>query len=353
MKNIENFSSLLEAYFNERMLNQIQASPHTIASYSNTFQLLLKYANRRLKKIPSQLTLGDLNAKFLCEFLDNLEKERGISARTRNARLAAIRSFYKYLSYRLPEFGALIQEVLAIPNKRKEEKLIEFLTVEEVEALLAVPNQKTWIGRRDHTLLVVAIQTGLRVSELVKLKWENVHLDQSAYVKCLGKGRKNRITPLSRQSIRYLREWSKELSSATSCFVFSTIHGCEMSSHSVRYLLKKYTAIAVKRSPSLKHKKVTPHVLRHTTAMRLLQSGVDLASIALWLGHESIKTTYIYLQANIEMKEKILEKLHLIKTSKKRYIPCNETMKFLKNLSSIGKSKSEKRQNGRKNKKNG
>lgn len=332
-----NIPHLLEAFFNERMIGQMQASPHTIASYSDTFQLILKYAARELKKKPSELTLNDFNAQFLCEFLDDLEKSRKICARSRNARLVAIRSFFHYLSYRLPEYGALINEVLAIPEKRMGQKLIDFLTNEEVNALLNTPNQKTWIGKRDHTFLVVAIQTGMRLAELTALLWKDVHLEQGAHIECIGKGRKNRSTPLSKQAINCLLIWSRELDSLPSDIVFPTIHGSKMSPDSVQYMIKKHTIIAAKHCRSLISKKITPHVLRHTTAMRLVQAGVDLSSIALWLGHESIKTTYIYLRADIAMKEKILKKLPPLNTKTSRYKPSDKTMVFLKKLSSSGK----------------
>ena len=204
-----NIPCLLEAFFIERLIKQRQASPHTIASYSDTFQLILQYAARKLKKTPSKLTINDFDSQFLCEFLDDLEKNRKISVRTRNARLVAIRSFFRYLSYRLPESGALINEVLSIPEKRMSQKLIDFLTIQEVEALLDAPNQKKWIGKRDHVFLVVAIQTGMRLAELTTLKWEDVHLEQGAHIKCLGKGRKNRSTPISKQAIKYLNLWLK------------------------------------------------------------------------------------------------------------------------------------------------
>jgi len=324
---------LLEAFFNERMKGQVQASSHTIASYSDTFQLILKYAASKLKKTPSELTINDFNAQFLCEFLDDLEERRKICARTRNARLVAIRSFFRYLSYRLPESGALINEVLAIPEKRTGQKLIDFLTNDEVHALLNAPNQESWIGKRDHTFLVVAIQTGMRLSELNALTWKDVHLEQGAYIECLGKGRKNRSTPLSKLAIKCLFLWAKEVDASPKDIVFPTIHGSKMSPDSVQYMLKKHTKIATKHCRSLTSKKITPHVLRHTTAMRLVQAGIDLASIALWLGHESIKTTYVYLRADMEMKERILKKLPPLNTNTSRYNPSDKTMTFLKNLS--------------------
>lgn len=329
-------STFLEAFFTVRLIKQKRVSPHTIASYSETFQLLFKYARDQLKKPPSQLTLQDLNAQFLSQFLDDLETKRKITARSRNLRLAAIRSFFQFLAYQLPEMHHLINQVLAIPNKRVVKKLIDFLTKDEVDALLNAPDQKKWVGKRDHALLLIAIETGLRLSELLGLKWKDVHLDQGAYIECQGKGRKERCIPLSGLSNRCLHTWGKEVTHLQCDIVFPTIYGKKMSPDAFQYLIKKYSQIAARYCPSLIDKKITPHMLRHTTAMRLVQSDVDLSSIALFLGHESIKTTYIYLSANMEMKEKILKKLPILNTKTLRYKPTDPTMKFLKNLSKGG-----------------
>jgi integrase/recombinase XerD len=326
-------SAFLEAFFSIRLIQQKHVSPHTIVSFSKTFQLLFEYAERVLKKTPAELTLQDINAQFLSRFLDDLEKKRKITPRTRNLRLTALRSFFHFLAPQLPELSNLIAQVLAIPNKRFVRKLIDFLTDDEIDVLLNVPDQKKWMGKRDHALLLIAIQTGARLSELIELKWKDVHLGQGAYIECQGKGRKERCIPLAPQSNKCLQAWSKEAIYAPSGVVFPTIHGKKMSSDAFQYLIKKYTRIGEKICPSLIGKKVTPHVLRHTTAMQLVQNGVDLSSIALLLGHESIKTTYIYLNSNMEMKEKILKKLPTINTKTKRYKPNDRMMNFLKNLS--------------------
>lgn len=328
-----NIPALMEAFLNERMIRQKQVSPHTLASYSDTFRLLLQYAEKELKKKLSDLTINDFNAQFLCRFLDNQEECRKICARTRNARLVAIRSFFNYLLYRLPGSGGLITEVLAIPEKRTGTKLIDFLTEEEVAALLNAPNREEWIGKRDYTFLVIAIQTGMRLAELTALKWKDVHLEQIAYIECCGKGRKNRVIPLSKESIKCLSLWSKETHSTSSDIVFPTIHNHKISADTVQYMLKKYSMAAAKHCHSLVLKKVTPHMLRHTTAMGLVQNNVELASVALWLGHESIKTTYMYLKADMAMKEKILKKLPPLNIKTSRYKPKAEIMTFLKNLS--------------------
>jgi integrase/recombinase XerD len=329
MEKKEKISYLLEAFFNQRLIGQMDASPQTIASYSITFQLLLKYASKRLKKRPTELLLNHFNAKLVSQFLDDIEQQRGISAQTRNIRLAAIRSFFHYISTRKPEWGGLISEVLAIPNKHKSRKLIDFLTDEEAEVLLNTPDKEAWIGRRDHALLLIALQTGLRLSELTSLKWEDVDFK---YIKCIGKGRKSRITPLSEESIKCLHNWSEELNASPSDSIFPTIHGGKMSADSVQYLLKKYVKIAEAKCPSLKSKKISPHVLRHTAAMRLLLKGIDLALIALWLGHESIKTTYIYMNADITIKEEVLKKLPHLKTQTSRFKGDDKIIAFLKSL---------------------
>lgn len=328
-------SALLEAFFSIRLIKQKRVSPHTIASYSETFQLLFEYARKRLKKPLARLTIQDINAQFLSQFLDHLEEKRKISPLTRNLRLTALRSFFKFLAPQLPEMSNLINQVLAIPNKRSIRKLIDFLTDNEVDALLNAPDQKKWIGKRDHALLLIAIQTGARLSELIELKWKDVHLGQGSYIECQGKGRKERCIPLSPQSNRCLQIWAKEVNYLPSEVVFPTIHGKKMSPDTFQYLVKKYIQAGAKNCPSLIAKKVTPHVLRHTTAMQLIQNGVDLSSIALWLGHESIKTTFIYLNANLEMKEKILKKLPNLNTKTIRYKPTDRIMRFLRNLTNL------------------
>lgn len=331
----ENLLSLFEEFFSQYLISQRGASPHTLASYGNTFQLLLRYAAKYLKKSPSTLVLGDLKAKFVTKFLDDLEQHRKISARSRNVSLAAIHSFFKYLSYKLPQYGALIQEVLAIPEKRVKHNIIDFLTEMEVKALLDAPDQKTWLGKRDHTLLVVAIHTGMRLSELLGLKWQDISLDQRDQrpcVGCIGKGRKYRSLNLSNQAIRCLRIWFNELCPLPMTPVFPTIHGLRMSADAFQYLIKKYAKKAAEECLSLKLKKITPHVLRHTAAMRMLQNGIDQASIALWLGHESIKTTYIYQSADTEMKKKILQKLKPLRTKILRGKTKDKSIDFFKKI---------------------
>ena len=332
MKTSANFAGLLEKFFTDRLMRQRQASPHTIASYRDTFCLLLRFAQDRLKKSPSMLMLEHLDAPFVAAFLDHLEKERGNGARSRNARLAAIHSFFQYAALHAPDHSALIQRVLAIPNKRYDRTQIEFLTHREIEALLAAPDVSTWSGRRDRTLLLVAVQTGLRVSELVGLRCEDVVLGRGAHVRCLGKGRKERCTPLRKDAVRALRGWLCERNPRLSDPLFPSTRGGPLGPDGVEHLLAKHLATARKRCSSLKKKRVSPHVLRHSAAMELLQAGVDRSVIALWLGHERPDTTQIYLHANLALKEHALAKTTPLNVQPGRYRPDDELLAFLKNL---------------------
>ncbi len=332
MKTSANFAGLLERFFTDRLMRQRQASPHTIASYRDTFCLLLRFAQDRLKKSPSMLMLEHLDAPFVAAFLDHLEKDRGNGARSRNARLAAIHSFFQYAALHAPDHSALIQRVLAIPNKRYDRTQIEFLTHPEIEALLAAPDVSTWSGRRDRTLLLVAVQTGLRVSELVGLRCEDVELGRGAHVRCLGKGRKERCTPLRKDAVRALRGWLCERNPRLSDPLFPSTRGGPLGPDGVEHLLAKHLATARKKCSSLKKKRVSPHVLRHSAAMELLQAGVDRSVIALWLGHERLDTTQIYLHANLGLKEHALAKTAPLNVQPGRYRPDDRLLTFLKNL---------------------
>lgn len=323
-------SFLLQAYFSTRLTRERKVSHHTLRSYSKTFELLLQFARKQLKKAPEKIMLEDISAQFVSQFLNHLEEERNISPRTRNCRLAAIRSFFQYLSPKIPEMSGNIGEVLAIPNKRTHQKPIDFLNDSEVNALLSAPNQREWIGRRDYLILLITIETGFRVSELVQLKWQDIHFGTTTFIDCLGKGRKHRSTPITTKTKKKLEEWAEENHCLPYDAVFQTIYGKRIGPACVEYLVKKYGKIAEKKCPSLRGKKITPHVLRHTAAMRLLASGARQAAIALWLGHESIKTTYMYLNADLSMKEEILKKIQPTKTKTKRYKPNNKIIKFLR-----------------------
>ena len=326
------FPALLEAFFTARLLQQKQVSPHTIASYRDTFCLLLRYAQQRLHKTPVKLTLAELNAPLIIGFLEHLQQERGTSARSRNVRLAAIHSFFQYAALQAPNHSGLIEQVLAIPSMRYERNPIEFLTHAEIEALLAATDPSTWSGRRDRTLLLLALQTGLRVSELIGLRWQAIVFGTGAPVRCQGKGRKTRCTPLRKDTVAALQAWQREQQGRSEAPVFPNAHGQFLSRDGVAYLLAKYVAMACQHCPSLQHKRVTPHVLRHSAAMELLQSGVDCAVIALWLGHESMDTTQIYLHASLELKERALEKTTPINGRPGRYRPDDDLMAFLKGL---------------------
>jgi site-specific recombinase XerD len=313
-------------------MRQCQASPHTIASYRDTFRLLLSFAKERLKKAPSMLHLEDLDTPFLGAFLDHLEKERANGARSRNARLAALHSFFRYVALYEPRVSALAQRVLAIPQKRYHRTQIQFLTRLEIEALMAAPDQTTWAGRRDRTLLLVAVQTGLRVSELTGLRCEHVVLGSGAHVQCTGKGRKERCTPLRREAAETLRAWLAERKGQPADHVFPNARDRALSSDGVEYILAKHVATAQQRCPTLETKRVTPHVLRHTVAMELLQNGVDRSIIALWLGHESMETTQAYLHADMALKEKALSKAAPLGIKIRRYRPDDKLLAFLKGL---------------------
>jgi len=332
MKTNTNFPGLLEAFFTDRLMRQRQASPNTIASYRDSFCLLFKFAQQRLNKAPSTLLIEDLEAPFIGAFLEHLEKDRGNSARSRNVRLAAIHSFFKYVALQDPTHSAVIQRVLAIPTKRYDRKLIDFLTRPEIEALLATPDQGTWTGRRDRTLLLLAIQTGLRVSELIGLSCQDIVLDSGAHVRCKGKGRKDRCTPLRKELVAVLRTWLRERQGQPYDPLFPNARGDFLSRDGVEYLLAKHVAVARQKCSSLKKKRISPHVLRHTAAMDLLQHGVDRSVIALWLGHESAETVQVYIQANLEMKEKALARTTPLNVQPGRYQPDDQTLVFLKSL---------------------
>lgn len=332
MKTTTNFPSLLEAFFTERLMGQRQASMHTIASYRDTFCLLFRFVQESLKKTPSTVTLDDLDAPFIGFFLDQLEKERNNCARTRNVRLAAIHSFFKYVALREPDHSALIQRVLAMPSKCYDRRPIDYLTQSEVEALLAAPDRQTWVGRRDRALLLLAVQTGLRVSELIGLKHQDIILGTGAHVRCRGKGRKERCTPLRKDTVAALRAWLHEQPGNSLGPLFPNRCGGLLSRDGVEYLLAKYVAVAQEHCPSLLRKRVSPHVLRHTTAMDLLHHGADRFVIALWLGHESVETTHMYVHADMKLKERVLAKTCPLNAHPGRYKPSDKLLAFLKGL---------------------
>jgi len=322
----------LQAFFTDRLMRQREASPHTVAAYRDTFRLLLSFVTERLKIEPSKLEVDHLDAPLVADFLDHLEHERRNSVRTRNARLAAIRSLFRYAAFRHPEHAAVIERVLAIPPKRFERSLVTFLTEAEVEALLAAPDRATWTGRRDHALLGLAVQTGLRVSELIGLRCIDVHLGVGAHVSCLGKGRKQRITPLTTSIVDVLRVWLAERAGQPAQPLFVTRTGRALSRDALERRIAKHVKNAIHTCPSLREKKVTMHVLRHSAAMRLLHAGVDTSVIALWLGHEQVETTQIYLHADLALKERALARTTPVGTQPGRYRPPDSLMAFLEAL---------------------
>ncbi|MEI8341954.1 MAG: site-specific integrase [Verrucomicrobiota bacterium] len=324
---------LLQAFFADRLIAQRRVTPHTIAAYRDSFRLLLEFASQKLKKAPSNLQLDEMDASLVGEFLNHLEHSRKNSIRTRNARLAALRSFYCYLAIREPANLALIQRVLAIPQKKFERNIVRFLEPSEIEAILAVPDQKTWLGRRDHALLLMTVQTGLRVSEVTGLKLEDLQFGPSPHVRCRGKGRKERCTPLTQQTVAALRAWLRERKGAPSDPLFPSARGTPLSRDAVEWLTKKYALIASQKQPSLKTKTISPHVFRHTAAVRLLQAGVDRSVIALWLGHEQVETTQIYLHADLSIKERAIARTApLTAQSPTRYRPNDQLLAFLQEL---------------------
>jgi integrase/recombinase XerD len=323
------FAPTIEAFFTERLITQRQASPRTVASYRDTLRMLLVFAQAQTGKAPSLLDVGDVDASLVGAFLTHLEQERHNSARTRNARLAAIHSLFRYAAYRHPEHGQSIQRVLAIPSKRHDKREVDYLDAAETDALLAAPDRNTRIGRRDHAMLVLTIQTGLRVTELTRLVNADLELGTGAHVRCHGKGRKDRATPLTRQTVEVLRQWIKERAGAPSDPLFATSTGWPLSVDAVQWLVRKYTKMATSASPSLAAKSVSPHVLRHTCAMNLLEAGVDSAVIALWLGHESAQTTQIYIHASMTLKEQALARTAPFNTKRGRYRAPDKLLGFL------------------------
>ena len=332
MKTTTSLAPLLERFFTQRLMQQRQVSPHTISSYRDTFRMLLKFAQQRLHTPPVRLTFEVIDAPLIVGFLDHLEKHRGLSARSRNLRLTAIHSFFRYAAFEAPDHASQIQRVLAIPSKRFTRTQVHFLTRPEVKALLAAPDQRTWFGRRDHAFLLVAVQTGLRLSEMTGITRKDVTLSTGAHIRVIGKGRKERCVPLAKPTVAVLKPWLREPPRGDGQVLFPNTRGTRLSPDGVHYLLVRHVKAAAKVCPSLQSKRVTLHVLRHTMALDLLQAGVDRSVIALWLGHESVETTQIYLEATLSMKEKALGKTKPLKGKFKRYRPGDRLLGFLNNL---------------------
>lgn len=322
----------VQRFFTERLAAQLHASPNTVASYRDTFRLLLKYATDRRGRAPTELRVADIDADLVGGFLTFVETERENGARSRNTRLSAIRSFFKYVAVNEPQLLHHCQRVLAMPAKRYEKRMIDYLTRPEIEALIGAADPASWSGRRDRTLLLLAVQTGLRVSELINLACGDVALGPGAHVRCMGKGRKERSTPLRKDCAQVLRTWLSERAGADADPLFLSNRGDRLSRDAVERIVRKHAELASNTSPTLKGKRVTPHVLRHSAAMQLLQNGVDRTVIALWLGHESVESTQRYVHADIQVKEQAMAKTKPVAASPGRYRPSDELLAFLEAL---------------------
>lgn len=322
----------LQAFFTDRLVKERDASPRTIAAYRDTWRLLVRFAAERRRRQPSQLDLADLDAPIISAFLDHLEQQRHNSVTTRNARLAGIHALFRYAALRHPEHAALIQRVLAIPPKRYDRTIITYLTTDEVDALIAAPDISTWCGRRDRTMVVLTAQTGVRVSELIGLTCADIHLGTGAHVACHGKGRKDRVTPLSHATVDAVTPWIAERDGRLTDPLFPTRTGRHLGRDAIERRLRLHAASAALICPSLAGKKVTPHVLRHTAAMRLLEAGIDTTVIALWLGHEQVDTTAVYLHAHLGIKEQALARTTPPHVKPGRYRPPDDLLAFLEAL---------------------
>jgi len=323
--------ALIQRFFTDRLCVQMEASRHTIAGYRDTFRLLLRYANARHGKPPVKLTIEDIDADLIADFLVHTETARGNSARSRNTRLAAIRSFFRFVAMTDPTWLLHCQRILAMPNKRYVKRTVTFLDNDEIAALLAAPDRSTWAGRRDHALLLLAVQTGLRASELVGLRCGDVALGTGAHIRCMGKGRKERATPLRRETAKLLAAWIGDDKNKSKP-LFPSIRGERLSRDALEHLVRKHCLTAARQCPSIGSKRVTPHTLRHSTAMDLLHHGVDPAVIALWLGHENVETTQIYIHADMRMKEKALARVAAPATPSGRFRPDDQLLVFLEGL---------------------
>ena len=324
--------TLLQQFFTDRLVAQMEASPNTIAGYRDTFRLLLRFANEKIGRAPTQLRIEDLDSTLVGDFLAQLETARRNSARSRNTRLAAIRSFFRFVAMQEPAHMLHCQRILALPDKRYVRRTVDFLDAAEMEALLAAPDRSTWVGRRDYAILLVALQTGLRASELINLRRCDMVAGTGAHIRCEGKGRKQRCTPLRRETLQALEAWLKERGGADHDPLFPTHSGSKLSRDALEHLVRRHTLSASKSCPSLSKKRVSPHVLRHSTAMELLHHGVDQAVIALWFGHESVETVQVYTHADLRLKEKALARMTATESKPGRYQPDDKLLAFLETL---------------------
>lgn len=324
----------IQAFFVTRLGRELDASPHTVDSYRHAFRLLLAYAKTQTGKEPATLDLADLNASLVSGFLDHLEADRGNSVASRNTRLAAIHSFFHFASYRHPEHAQVIQQVLAIPHKKTETAPRCFLTEAEMDAVISAPDCTTWWGRRDHALLVVALRTGLRLSELTGLRCQDVELRTPAHIKCLGKGRKRRDTPIDKPTVKVLRSWMAERRGQPDDALFPSRRHGQLSPDAVQRLVAKHVTSAQVTCPTLAPKHISTHNLRHSCAMDLLHHGLDVAVVALWLGHEKLESVNAYVHADPTLKQRALDRLSPLNPTAKngRYKPTDNLLAFLDSL---------------------
>lgn len=327
------FAPLIQHFFTKSLTEQKSVSPNTIQSYRDAFCLFLRFVEKQLHVSPQDLRMSQVDVKLVTAFLNDLEVSRCVSPQSRNLRLTALRSFFRFVTFIEPACAESIRQVLDIPAKRFPRTLVPFLSRIEIDALLSTPNRTTWIGRRDYALMLVAVQTGLRLSELTSLELDSVSLESGAHIRCTGKGRRERCVPLTRDAVSVLREWCKENRLEGGDALFPTVHGSRLSSDAVQRLVQMNAQIASRECPSLKAKRVSPHVLRHTAAMELLSAGVDTSVIALYLGHKSPDTTHIYLEAYLPLMEAALAKIQTAKQKKiVRFRPPDDIMRYLKAL---------------------
>ena len=333
--NDNNFQTLIQKFFLQWLMTQRNVSPETVKSYRDTFRIFIKYLGDTHKIKPSAMTITCLEAEYILGFLDSLEKVRGNQPKTINARLSAINSFLRFLSFEIPEYSGLLSRSLMIPYRKEDKRQMDFLTKEEYQALVDACNPFSTLGRRDQLMLFLLYNTGVRVSELVGLKVQNIIMDADglpSYIHIHGKGRKERDVPLWKSTAAFLRMFleSQELGDNAKLFVNRT--DGELTRSGVRYRLRCLVKDASESAPSLNRKTISPHTFRHTVALNLLQSGVDISTIAIWLGHESILTTHKYMAADMEMKRRTLEKIQEPGCNSFQFRPDNTVIAFLDSL---------------------
>jgi site-specific recombinase XerD len=330
----QSLGKLLESFFSERLVVQRRASPATVATYRDALKLLLVFASKRIGRPPSRLTLADLDRPMVLEFLHHLEKTRRNSIRTRNARLTAIRSFFQHVAYQDPTSLGVVQRILSIPGKRTVHRMLNHLDRVELRALIATPDRRTWLGRRDHALLLFLSETGARVTEAIGVDAADLRLERLSQVLLRGKGSKERVVPLTEATARVLKQLRVERGVGPNdrAPLFGTRRGARLSRFGIIHLMRRAVTGVHRRHPGLIKQPISPHTLRHTAAMNLLQSGVDLTTIRSWLGHVSVDTTHHYLEADVEMKRRALERCAPSRVKARRYRPPDRVLALLDGL---------------------